>query len=79
MQGKMTALESRITTLEKTMNVQFMEVFKYMDRKFSEAHENMLVLLETQKHDIISSVNDKISLLEDRVVRLERHAGLVAA
>ncbi len=98
------ATKQDLEKLEKTMNAQFVEVFKYMDRRFgdvdrrfedvdqkfegmmqhmdrkqSEMIQHIGVLLETQKHDIISSTNDKISLLDDRVKRLEVHTGLVAA
>lgn len=98
------ATKNNLRQLEQTMNAQFVEVFKYMDRRFGEVDrrfedvdqkfEGILqhmdrnqtemiqqvgVLLETQKHDIISSTNDKISLLDDRVKRLEVHIGLVAA
>jgi len=84
------ATKQDLTKLEQTVNAHFVEVFKYMDRrfegtdakmdrKFTEMLEQISVLLETQKHDIISSTNDKISLLDDRVHRLEVHTGLVAA
>ena len=80
------ATKNDLRQLEQMMNAQFVEVFKYMDRRFEEVDrkqtemlQHIGVLLETQKHDIISSTNDKISLLDDRVKRLEIHTGLVAA
>jgi hypothetical protein len=84
------ATKQDLAKLEQTVNAQFMEVFKYMDRRFeemkqymdqkqAETFQHVGVLMETQKHDIISSTNDNISLLDDRVKGLEVHTGLGAA
>lgn len=46
-----------------------------MDDKIDGSESRMLFAMEQLRHDVVDTSNDKFSQHDDRLVRLEQHAG----
>jgi hypothetical protein len=53
--------------------------FAAVEQRIEELHEHFGVVAENIKHDFRGAFADKLDQHEDRIVRLERRAGLRAA
>ncbi len=68
-------LQTIMTVMQDTEN----RLLAAMDEKIQASENRMLAAMEDLRHDMIGTHKDKISLLDDRVHRLEVHAGFKAA
>ena len=55
------------------------EIISRVDSKIHEVEHHLLVAMEALRSDVQAMYNDKLSQHEDRIGRLEKHAGFVAA
>lgn len=65
--GRTSSLEKRMDTLEQKMERDKKEII----------HEFHIVTEDT-KHDFKGAFHDKLEQHDDRIIRLEQHAGLAA-
>ena len=83
-------MDGRFEEMDERMNGRFEEMNKKFERKWKEmnarieekicgSENRMMVIMEQLRHDLIGTHKDKIFQHEDRITKLEMHAGLCQA
>ncbi|MBI3618932.1 hypothetical protein HY213_02765 [Candidatus Peregrinibacteria bacterium] len=68
-------METRIDGSEQHL----LSMFEQQGKRIDETAENILLAMEQQWHDQNDVLNDKFSLMSDRMIRVEEAVGLRAA
>jgi len=71
-------LQQTIDGRFKDVDVQFQTVMKYVRAEAEETRRHFDVVAEDIKHDFKGAFHDKLEQHEDRIIRLEQHAGFVS-
>ncbi|MDB4978715.1 MAG: hypothetical protein JWM56_901 [Candidatus Peribacteria bacterium] len=68
-------LEYVVSTILSAMQDMEERIMTKVDVKIDGSESRMLLAMEQLRHDVVDTQNDKFSQHDDRLVRLEQHAG----
>jgi len=77
--AKIDRLAARVDRLDRRINSVERRLRADMKNMKDEILRHFDLTVETIRHDLLGANRDEIGVIKDRVTRLEKHTGLVAA